>query len=169
MSKVTLVEGAAPDTPAGGKASIFIDVADGKAKKKDSAGAVVDLEAGAAGGEANTVSNIGVGGVGLFKQKTPPNLEFKNINGSSSISITDDTGNDEVDVAVLPAGVDHNQLLNYDADQHGEMSRAASLGSAPSNPAYKWLDRGAGQGDQLFISMKGSNDLWGWVPMVEAP
>jgi hypothetical protein len=35
------------------------------------------------GGEANTVSNIGTGGVGLFKQKTGVDLEFKKMIGGS--------------------------------------------------------------------------------------
>ncbi|MCW5317947.1 hypothetical protein GTQ43_30515 [Nostoc sp. KVJ3] len=52
-------------------------------------------------GETNTASNVGVGGVGVFKQKTGANLEFKNINaGSSKISITNDTANSEIDIDV---------------------------------------------------------------------
>jgi len=55
------------------------------------------------GGEANTASNIGTAGVGLFKQKSGVDLQFKKLNTSSSkISITDDTGNDEVDVGWVP-------------------------------------------------------------------
>jgi len=50
---------------------------------------------------STTGSNIGLGGVGIFKQKTLGELEFKNINaGSSKITITDDTGNDEIDIDV---------------------------------------------------------------------
>lgn len=58
----------------------------------------------AIGGEANTASNVGASGVGVFKQKTGIDLEFKKINaGSSKITITDDTGNDEVDIDVPDA------------------------------------------------------------------
>ena len=57
--------------------------------------------AGIAGGETNTASNVGTAGVGVFKQKSGVNLEFKKINaGSAKVTITDDTTNDEVDIDV---------------------------------------------------------------------
>lgn len=62
--------------------------------------------AGAAPGEVNTVSNIGTAGVGVFKQKTGVNFEFKKINaGSNKITITDDTANNEVDINVAEANL----------------------------------------------------------------
>lgn len=65
---------------------------------------------GPAGGVASA-SNVGVGGVGVFKQLTGSNLEFKNINaGSSKISITDDTGNNEVDVDAVEANFTLNNI-----------------------------------------------------------
>jgi hypothetical protein len=52
-------------------------------------------------GETNTASNVGTGGVGVFKQKTGVDLEFKKINaGSSKVTITDDTGDDKIDIDV---------------------------------------------------------------------
>ena len=57
-------------------------------------------------GEVNTASNVGTGGVGVFKQKTGVNLEFKKINaGSNKVTITDDTGNNEVDIDVNEANL----------------------------------------------------------------
>jgi len=64
----------------------------------------VDTELGAGGtggsvGELNTASNVGTAGIGLFKQKTGVDLEFKNINvASAKLTINDDTGNNEVDL-----------------------------------------------------------------------
>ncbi|MEZ5923919.1 MAG: DUF2793 domain-containing protein [Hyphomicrobiaceae bacterium] len=61
---------------------------------------------GAGGGEANTASNVGTTGVGVFKQKTGVNLEFKKVNaGSSKITITDDTGNSEIDIDIAEANL----------------------------------------------------------------
>lgn len=46
-----------------------------------------------------TMSNIGVGGVGLFKQKVVDNFELRNINSTSThITVDIDAANDEVDL-----------------------------------------------------------------------
>ena len=56
---------------------------------------------GSGTGEANTASNTGVAGVGVFARKTGVDIELKNLNaGSNKISIVDDTGNDEIDIDV---------------------------------------------------------------------
>lgn len=57
-------------------------------------------------GEVNTASNVGLGGVGVFKQKTGVNLEFKNINNTDGISVINDGANDEIDI-----GLDINSLV----------------------------------------------------------
>ena len=52
-------------------------------------------------GEANTASNVGTAGVGVFKAKVGVDLQFKKVNaGSAHITITDDTAHDEVDVDI---------------------------------------------------------------------
>ncbi len=62
------------------------------------------LLGGGSGGESNTASNVGTSGVGVFKQKTGIDLEFKKINAANNkITITDDTGNNEVDIGIAEA------------------------------------------------------------------
>lgn len=61
---------------------------------------------GQGGGEANTASNVGTAGVGVFKTKAGIDLTFKKINAASArVTITDDTTNDEVDIDVNLAGI----------------------------------------------------------------
>lgn len=51
-------------------------------------------------GEVNTASNVGTAGVGVFKQKTSSNLEFRNIASNGAINVVDDSANNEIDIAV---------------------------------------------------------------------
>lgn len=70
-------------------------------------------------GENNTASNVGTAGVGIFKDKSGIDLRFKKLNaGSNKIIITDDTGNDEVDVDVAPANITHDSLGSVSANKH---------------------------------------------------
>lgn len=90
-------------TPVSADVLVIEDSAAANVKKRITVGS---LPTGG-GGEANTASNVGTAGVGVFKQKTGVDLEFKKINaGSSKISITDDVGNDELDVDLVEANLD---------------------------------------------------------------
>jgi hypothetical protein len=67
---------------------------------------VNETVAGSGTGESNTASNVGTAGVGIYKQKTSVDLEFKKLNpGSSKISIIDDTTNSEVDIDVIESNL----------------------------------------------------------------
>ncbi|CAZ94799.1 vacuolar protein sorting family 37 protein [Zobellia galactanivorans] len=58
-----------------------------------------------AGGEANTASNAGIGGVGITLTKSGTDLPFKSINAGDAgiISVTDDAANNEIDIDIIPA------------------------------------------------------------------
>ena len=55
--------------------------------------------------DVTTASNVNVGGVGVYDGTVGNDLQFKGINnGNAAISITDDAGNNEIDVAVVLSG-----------------------------------------------------------------
>lgn len=58
-------------------------------------------------GEVNTASNVGVSGVGPFRQKSGVNLEFFNIAaGSSRVSVSLDSASREIRIDVVPSLID---------------------------------------------------------------
>ena len=64
-------------------------------------------------GEANTGTNVGIGGVGIFKGKNGEDFEFRTINaGSSKISISLDAGNNEVDIDIIQSNITGTGILN---------------------------------------------------------
>lgn len=66
---------------------------------------------GSSTGEANTASNQGTGGVGVWNAKVGVDLQFKNINaGSNKITIVNDTGNKEIDIDVAQANLTLSSL-----------------------------------------------------------
>ena len=64
-------------------------------------------------GETNTASNVGTGGLGLFKQKIGVDLEFYKIDSDdTSVTITNNTTNGVIDLSVNDSVLDHNSLTN---------------------------------------------------------
>ncbi len=73
---------------------------------KTTGAVTMPFTAGGGGGEANTASNVNVGGVGVFKQKTGVNLEFRGLNAASSkVSVALDGANNEIDLDVTEANL----------------------------------------------------------------
>ena len=116
---------------------------------------------GGGSGETNTASNVGTAGVGVFKQKTSVDLEFKKINaGSSKVTITDDTANNEIDIDVAPGQIDITALLNAgalaSADTVGTTeidNNAVSLAKMADMATASLLGRNtAGTGDPEVLS-----------------
>jgi hypothetical protein len=83
------------------------------------------------GGEVNTASNAGAGGVGLYDSKVGVDLRFKNINaGSSKVTITNDAANKEVDIDVVPAnftGIPESGVTNLVTDLAGKAATSTTI------------------------------------------
>lgn len=73
-------------------------------------------QAAGGSGEVNTATNVGTAGVGVFKQKTGVDLEFRSINSASPalLSVTESTDKNSVDIT-LTAG-QANGLATLGAD-----------------------------------------------------
>jgi len=79
---------------------------------------------GGGSGESNTASNIGTSGVGLFKQKSGVDLQFKNISAGSNVFLTDDTVNNALQINLTstltsPGGATGNVQFNAPGNQFG--------------------------------------------------
>ncbi|ALF55608.1 hypothetical protein ACX27_26645 [Nostoc piscinale CENA21] len=87
--------------------------------------------AGGGGGEANTASNVGVGGVGLYASKTGVNLNFRNINAASNkVTVALDSVNNEVDIDVAEANLSLTNIggtLSVTKGGTGATSASAAL------------------------------------------
>lgn len=102
-----------PGNPPANTKRIYVNPSDNHLMVKSTAGTIIDIDVlGAAPtGEANTATNVGIGGQGLFKQKVSANLEFRNINAASpKITVALDTPNNEVDLDVSEANLALNNI-----------------------------------------------------------
>jgi len=69
------------------------------------------------GGEANTASNVGTDGVGVFDFKDGVDLQFRNIApASNKLSVS--LNSKDIDLDVVPSNISHDALADYVAGQH---------------------------------------------------
>ena len=104
------------------KGMVIFDASDNKIYYWNGTG-WVEVGASAGGGEANTASNVGTGGVGVYKQKTGVNLEFNKINSASNrVAVTSDfpraTAWKSLDPAELGVGVHFPHLPRTESRRH---------------------------------------------------
>lgn len=93
----------------------------------------------AGSGEANTAANVGVAGVGIYKEKSGVELRFKNLNaGSNKVTVTNDAGNNEVDIDVVPAnltGIPQSGITDLTTDLAAKAPLASpALTGTPTAP-----------------------------------
>lgn len=77
----------------------------------------ITIGTSAAVGEANTVSNIG-SGIGLFKQKTATDFEFKTFTVTNKLSLTDNSSNNTLDFTVNEASLVHDSISGTGINTH---------------------------------------------------
>ena len=113
-------------------------------------------------GETNTASNVGTAGVGVYKQKTGVDLEFKKINaGSAKVTVVDDTGNDEVDIDVVTGTTADSVCVGNDS----RLSDARTPTSHASSHQHGGSDEvaTATPGANAIPKADGSGSLDAWV------
>jgi len=118
------------------------------------AGAAVwkDLSAGAGGGEANTASNIGTVGQGLFKQKTGVDLEFYKINSlTAAFVIALDAANNKIDLSVANAVAAGAAGLMTGADK-SKLDGVAAGANAYVHPNHSGDVTSVGDGAQTIAA-----------------
>ncbi len=121
---------------------------------------------GGGGGTITTASNVGTGGVGIFKQISGTGLQFKKLNVASGglITVTDDTANSEVDVKIT-GGTD-GQFLKTVGTTPTWASLSGTARTMPDGSSYAgatWgtFMGGASDGDGWFSGLYKQGTLTG--------
>lgn len=88
-----------------------------------------------ASGDVSSASNVNTAGVGVFKQKTGSDLEFKGVNAeNATIVVTDDTADNEIDLKVgviQTANIADDAVTNPKlADMSGNTVKMRNAGSS---------------------------------------
>lgn len=114
------------------------------AEKKSAEELIAAVEAGSGGGGTiNGAINLGAGGVGVFDSVGGSNLQFKNINaGSAKITVSDDSGNKEIDIDVSENEINVRNLKNVSPGVNGSFAGWSDTGTLSSVAGYTFDDIG---------------------------
>jgi hypothetical protein len=110
----------------------------------------VSAPGGGGGGETNTASNVGTAGVGVFKQKSGVDLQFKKLNTASGglVTVTDDTANNEIDLKIT-AGTD-GQFLKTVGSTPTWSTLTGAARTMPDGSTYSGARYAAFQGGDQY-------------------
>jgi hypothetical protein len=96
-------------------------------------------------GEANTASNVGSAGTGIFKQKSGVDFQLKKLNAASTkLSITDDTANSKIDIDVSPSNIAISSLSGAGALAGKDTAAVSDLDTAARTVAIVFVIDGGG-------------------------
>jgi hypothetical protein len=117
------------------------------------------------GAGSTSASNVNVGGVGVYKQQTGSNLEFRGVNaGSTKVSVTNDAANNEIDVDVVEANLSHANIGGVTPIANGGTgaTTAAAARTALAVPTIFAQDIGDGSSTSIVVTHNlGTKDvLW---------
>jgi len=105
-------------------------------------------------GEANTASNVGAGGVGIYKQKTGVDLEFRKIRAGSNVTVQI-LPSEEIEISAIGGGgVGSGDMLKsvYDTTENGVVDNAEKLNN---QAASYYLSRTNHTGTQAAATITG--------------
>jgi len=116
---------------------------------------------GATGGEANTASNAGTTGVGIYYQKTGIDLEFKAIHSTGNILVTDSTGTITVNLDVDSTGIlldnlgapEDNTDLNATTGAHGLLLKMTGTATDYLSATGGWTTPAATGAATTFLEL----------------
>ncbi len=91
-------------------------------------------------GEVNTGANVGIDGVGVFDGKSSVQLQFRNVAPASS-KVTTTLNGADIDIDVVEANVDHDNIANAADASHVHIGT-----SAPAEVGGFWIDTTGGTG-----------------------
>ena len=114
---------------------------------------------GGGGGEVNTASNVGTAGIGIWNQKVGVDLQFKKLfSPDGSVNISDDTGNQKVDLT-LPAGVAKTGTANIFGDFQNTFRSSKLAITNPGNTfAYFFVGSAIAGSRNLTLPLLPAND-----------
>lgn len=115
---------------------------------------------GGGGGEANTASNVGSAGIGVFYQKLGVDLQFKSIfSPDASVLISDDTGNQKIDIS-LGAGVAKINAANTFGDfQNTFRSSRLAIANPANSAAYFFVASALTASRNVTLPLLSANDV----------
>src|SRR5262245_5053294 len=114
---------------------------------------------GGGGGETNTASNVGSAGIGLFYQKLGVDLQFKSIfSPDASVLISDDTGNQKVDITLGSGIVKINATNTFGDFQNTFRSSRLAIANPANSFAYFFVASALAASRNITLPLLTAND-----------